>query len=409
MGFRAPLSWKPHKKVDGMAFEGMATPLGMKPGHSQRGVPSSWRWGLLALLLVCVVVMGFLSGLRFNRKSTETGVVAVIERMAAGNGAMIERGDATVPEKAAGNNPLTMPRSGAAEVEANSGVNVVRQNGGTVPGGMVIKVPDQAERPVSADARVGERSALGILPRISDSGLLPRQIYARPFLATGKPMIGIVMTGVGIGARGTTDAITKLPGEVTLAFAPYGRDLENQVSRARRDGHEVMLQVPMEPQDYPESDPGPHTLKVAASSRENIERLHWLMSRFSGYVGLTNFMGSKLMGETGPYGGLLEEMNRRGLLFLDDGTSVRSKTLDLGKKIGLPVRIADRIAETGGTKSLDVLLQEVEDLARKNGSAILSVPALSGNIDKIAAWERDLATRGVVLAPVSTIIGRPAR
>lgn len=393
-----------------MAFEGMATPLGMKPGPSQRGVPPSWRWGLLALFTASVLILALLSGIKFFRFSAEPGAVAVIERM--GIGSTIERSALSAPEGAE-TSPLKTPRTGAAEVEANSGVNVIRQNGGSTPAGMVIKVPDSAgsgdRAPTSTDARVAERSAQGVLPRISDSGLLPRQVYARPFVASGKPMIGVVLTGVGIGARGTSDAITKLPGEVTLAFAPYGRDLENQVSRARRDGHEVMLQVPMEPQDYPDSDPGPHTLKAGANPRENLERLHWLMSRFTGYVGLTNFMGSKLMAETGPYGSLLEEINRRGLLFLDDGTSTKSRTQEIGRKLGLPVAVADRIHDPSGTKSLEMLLQDAEGLARKNGSTIISIPALPANIDRIAAWERDLAARGLVLAPVSAIIGRPAR
>ncbi len=75
--------------------------------------------------------------------------------------------------------------------------------------------------------------------------------------------------------------ITRLPGEFTLAFAPYGRDLEAQVMRARRDGHEILLQVPMEPFDFPDSDPGPHTLRASGAAKDNIERLHWLMTRFS--------------------------------------------------------------------------------------------------------------------------------
>jgi uncharacterized protein len=224
-----------------MALDGMATPLGMKPGNSRRGVPSSWRWGMLAMLIFCLASLVFISGLKLSPKKSEPGVTALIERMAP----TLEAEPPAVPEKG----PLGsgQNRAGMADIEANSGVNVIRQNGGGAPGGVVIKVPDGGgERFAAADPRVSERSAVGILPRISDSGLLPRLVYARPFLNTGKPRIGVVLTGVGIGARGTADAISKLPGEVTLAFAPYGRDLENQVGRARRDGHEIMLQIPME-------------------------------------------------------------------------------------------------------------------------------------------------------------------
>lgn len=359
---------------------------------------------LIAALLAAVLV-GLL--VKSSRNMPENTAVAVIERVIETNPA----------PKVVANPPINAeqgPRSGVAEIEANSGVNVVRQNGGTTPGGVIIKVPDSgsvaAERVASAaDPRVAERSAVGILPRIGEGGLMARNVYARAFTNSGKPKIAIVLTGVGIGARGTADAISKLPGEVTLAFAPYGRDLESQVIRARRDGHEILLQVPMEPQDYPESDPGPHTLRSGLPPRENIEKLHWLMSRFSGYVGLTNFLGAKLMTDPAAYGPLLEEINRRGLLFLEDGTIPRSRTKELAGKLSLPVLVADRIQEAGRSRPLELLLSEVEDLAKRNGSAILSVPALPGNIDKIAAWERELAGRGLVLAPVSAIIGRLAR
>lgn len=388
-----------------MSFGGMATPLGMKPGTSQRGVPPLWRWGMLALFLLCLIILLAVTSRKGAAPEQRPGVVAVIERVSAETRPAADRAPA---------NEIHRPRSDAAEIEAGSGVKVIRQNGGGSATGVVIRVPDSASSPEARggsgpDPRVGERSQLGILPRIGDGNLLPRNVYARAFTPSGKPMIGIVMTGVGIGARGTADAISKLPGEVTLAFAPYGRDLEQQVQRARRDGHEIVLQIPMEPVDYPDSDPGPHTLKSDSTTRENIERLHWLMSRFTGYVGVANFMGGKLMATQGPYGNLLEEINRRGLLFLDDGTTGNSRTLDHGAKLGLPVRIADRVFETGGTASLSALLADVESIAKAKGSAVITVPALPANIAVIAQWERDLATRGLVLAPLSAIMARSAR
>ena len=88
--------------------------------------------------------------------------------------------------------------------------------------------------------------------------------------------------------------IQQLPPDVTLAFAPYAPNLEAQIAEARAAGHEVILQLPMEPNGYPANDPGPHTLLANATAEDNIQRLHWLLSRFSGYVGVTNYMGAKL-------------------------------------------------------------------------------------------------------------------
>lgn len=381
-----------------MALESMATPLGMKPGPSRPGVPAAWRRWLIVAFGALVALLVALTVLRIRTAPREIGTIAVIERVEVAPRAPV------APPAASGE-----ARNSAAEVEANSGVKIVRQNGGTPGGGLVIKVPDAPPAASGADARYVEKSQFGLLPRIADDGTPPRVAFAQPFAKPTKPMIAIVLTGVGIGQRGTTDAITKLPGEVTLAFAPYGRDLEAQVTRARRDGHEVLLQVPMEPFDYPESDPGPHTLRASAPARENIERLHWLMARFPGYVGLMNFMGSRLMSENGTFGTILEEVNRRGLLFLDDGTAKPSRTNALGGKLGLPVIVADKVADPARAISLETQLAEIEDLARKSGSAVITIPALPANIERIANWQRGLAERGLVLAPVSAIITHAAR
>ena len=372
-----------------MAFDGMATPLGMKPGPSRRGLPPLRRWIFVACLFLAVGIVTTHSLMR--REPMDPGAVAVIERSIATE---IQRPSAAPAE------PAAPPRPG----EMQNGVNVIRQNGGGTQG-MVIRVPDPADRAMaSMDSRVAERGQSGFLPRIGEGGLTPRQLYSRPFKPNGKPMVAVVMTGVGVGAKGTADALAKLPRDVSLAFAPYGRDLETQVVRARREGHEVLLQVPMEPHDYPESDPGPHTLRAGADARENLEKLHWLMSRLGGYVGLVNFMGGKLMSTPGPYGSLLEEMNRRGLLFLDDGSNPTSRTRELTRSLNMPAAIGDQVYDASAGRSLEAVLAEIEAVAKRKGQAVITIPTVPANVDKVVAWSREIQARGLVLAPVSAII-----
>ena len=111
---------------------------------------------------------------------------------------------------------------------------------------------------------------------------------------------------------------------MTFAFAPYGGELERAVARARGDGHEVLLQVPMEPFDYPDNDPGPQTLLTSLDAEQNIDRLHWLMSRFQGYVGIANYMGARFTASEQALAPVLREAAKRGLIYLDDGSSPRS-------------------------------------------------------------------------------------
>ncbi len=50
---------------------------------------------------------------------------------------------------------------------------------------------------------------------------------------------------------------------------PYGADVERLVARARGEGHEILLQVPMEPFGYPDNDPGPQTLLTSLTPEQN--------------------------------------------------------------------------------------------------------------------------------------------
>ena len=106
--------------------------------------------------------------------------------------------------------------------------------------------------------------------------------------------------GLGIGASATGDAIAKLPKTVTLAFTPLRERSSRWVGRARSAGHEILLQLPMEPFDYPDNDPGPQTLLTNFAAAQNIDRLHWFLSRFQGYVGVTNFMGGRFTSNDPP-------------------------------------------------------------------------------------------------------------
>jgi hypothetical protein len=126
------------------------------------------------------------------------------------------------------------------------------------------------------DARLLEQTRHGMIPKIAADGTRPSDAYAAPkpaAEATDTPRIAIVLTGLGVGAKITETAIAKLPGAMTLAFVPYGTDIETLIAKAREDSHEVLLQVPMEPADYPDNDPGPQTLLTSLPPEQNIDRL----------------------------------------------------------------------------------------------------------------------------------------
>ncbi|WP_275428417.1 divergent polysaccharide deacetylase family protein, partial [Enterobacter cloacae] len=79
------------------------------------------------------------------------------------------------------------------------------------------------------------------------------------------------MGGLGMSQTGTQQAIAMLPAEVTLAFAPEGNSLIRWMQTARQNGHELLMQVPLEPFDYPRVNPGRNTLTVDAPAAETLD------------------------------------------------------------------------------------------------------------------------------------------
>jgi polysaccharide deacetylase 2 family uncharacterized protein YibQ len=199
-----------------------------------------------------------------------------------------------------------------------------------------------------------------------------------------------------------------LPAPVTLAFVAYGTDVDRVATRARGESHEILLQVPMEPFDYPDSDPGPQTLLTSLAPEQNLDRLHWLMSRIQGYVGITNHMGARFTASEQSVAPVLREAAKRGLIFMDDGASPRSLAGQLAGANNLPFARADFVLDVVPTPAeIDRALARLETAARERGHAVGVASALPVAIDRIAQWTKAAASRGVVLVPISVVALRP--
>jgi uncharacterized protein len=255
---------------------------------------------------------------------------------------------------------------------------------------------------------LSEETADGAIPRISAAGLKPFAAYARPAgdaVASGKPLIAIVVTGLGINEQGSLEAIDQLPDEVTLAFAPYGKTLTTTVAAARSAGHEVLLEVPLEPFDYPQNDPGPHTLLTGEPPRANLDKLFWLMARFGAYAGVINNMGARFTASAADFSPMMEELGARGLGYLDDGSSNRSLAPQLAQGNKVPFSRADLMVDANPARaSILAALASLEAKALENGHAIGIVSALPISVSAVAEWSRELEAKGMMLVPASALM-----
>jgi uncharacterized protein len=241
----------------------------------------------------------------------------------------------------------------------------------------------------------------GPLPIIGPDGRTAAQAYARPAgAALGKPEVALIIGGLGLNAKATQQAIDGLPPEVTLSFVPYADGLQDWIDKARAAGHEVLIEAPMEPKDYPDNDPGPDTLMAAAGPQETVQRLDWVLSRASGYFGVTNYLGSKFLQSPTAVGVFENELRERGLAFIDDGAAA-----NVGG--GLPRATADRIVDDQlDGQAIEAQLGALETQAQRSGKALGAGFAYPVTLDEVARWAAGLPQRGLQLAPASALMAR---
>lgn len=315
--------------------------------------------------------------------------------------------------------PGTPPSSGLSVRPANDpGGLVIRPVGPgdtDAPGGsgpLVIRVPGSGGSSAGVrdpDPRLTEDVGGLPLPRIGADGTRPSTAYARQTagMLDPRPKVAVLVSGLGISGNMTSEAIAKLPPDITLAFAPYGDELERWASRARGDGHEYMLQIPMEPFDYPNSDPGPQTLLASEPAPVNLERLRWVMGRMQGYVGVTNYMGARFTAHEASLAPVLTEIGRRGLLFLDDGASPGSLAPRLAEGLGVMAGQAHVVIDgSAPPEDIEASLARLEEAARRDGFAIGVSAASPAAIQTLAEWSTRLSGKGLMLVPVSALITR---
>lgn len=317
-------------------------------------------------------------------------------------------------------NPPGQQPAGISRSNPVSGANVERTL--TDDGTVVTKYTPRSrggDGPVLIDAqRIGqdprvaaqpneallEDSPHGRLPITGRDGLRPMDQYARPWSGARGTRIAIVVGGLGLSQTGTQRAIKELPSAITLAFAASGNSLQRWMQEARRNGHEILIQVPLEPFDYPANDPGPGTLLTGTSPKENLNRLHDAMGRITNYTGIMNYLGGRYLADAGALEPILRDVSRRGLLFLDDGTSAQSKTAVIANAIELPHAFGDVTIDTQlKVEAILRKLDELERIAGRRGTAIGIASAFDESIDAIRQWSEKASQRGIEIVGVSAL------
>ena len=381
-------------------------PLGqaVRPPRAARGFSA----GAVAATLLVLAVIGV------------SGAIALRERpFRKPQEAAVSTPKATaVAESAAAPTTEPAPAPKAEAVPKTSGPQIIHmpteESGGQPRAAIVIHDPSTIGQNLRVahipDRALVEASETGPLPVRAADGRRPFDVYARPWSGARGARVAIVIGGLAVSQTGTQAAIAKLPAEVTLGFASQGNSIGRWMQAARQEGHEIVMQVPLEPFDYPNVDPGRNTLTVAATPEENLDNLRWTLSRTTNYTGVMNYMGARFVGDTNAMAPVMAELGRRGLLYLDDGTTARSVASDLAMKDRVPFASGDAIIDAERDRgSILKKLDQLEATARAKGFALGTGSAFDVTVDAVTSWVAEAKKRGIEIVPVSAVTIDPEK
>ncbi len=139
----------------------------------------------------------------------------------------------------------------------------------------------------------------------------------------GLPKVAIIIDDIGYERR-VAEKFLSLDAVLTFSVFPNSPFQQRIIRKARAKGFEIMLHLPMEPDEYPEVDPGPDALLTSMSPDELIDQLNKNLDAVPLIKGVNNHMGSKMTTESTRMYQIFSVLKKRGLFFVDSRTTPES-------------------------------------------------------------------------------------
>lgn len=297
-------------------------------------------------------------------------------------------GNIIAPQNSTGLNSTESNSTGPKTIQLNSGSGVI-----TPPKPAYIQ-------------EITRNGPFGKLPRKSATGNSPLKAYRKTMrIDQSKSAVAIIIGGLGVNEPLTELAITNLPAEVTLSFAAHATGLQNWVDRARADGHEVLIEIPMESHAFDTLEPGSDRALKVDNVAPNKSNLDWLLSRAQGYFGVINYNGDKFLRRSDAAAESLTRFSDSGLGFIMDGAFDAPTLQNLSRSIGLPYKRAlGLIDPEPQTVIIDIELQRLAATAT-NGSKPIGVGfAYPETIQTVSNWINTLPSQSLQLVPASNFL-----
>lgn len=162
----------------------------------------------------------------------------------------------------------------------------------------------------------------------------------------------------------------QFPEKLTVAVLPFLPQSVSQAERALEIGHEVIVHMPMEPQNS-SLDIGPGGIYSSMSEDDIAEAVSAALAAVPGATGLNNHMGSRATAEPDVMRTVIRVLQERELFYLDSFTTAATVGPVMAREMALPYAVNQVFLDhEDDEEHIRGQIHRLAELARQQGTAI---------------------------------------
>jgi polysaccharide deacetylase 2 family uncharacterized protein YibQ len=218
-----------------------------------------------------------------------------------------------------------------------------------------------------------------------------------------KKKIVLIVTDLGLSKSMTLEAM-QLSKNFTLGFSPYANNVDEWIDQAVSKGFEAVINLPMQPIDYPVNDPGPYAMLQNLSIGENLSRLDWILSRSKKIVGVYSNANETFSSSRANVLPVLENLKKHRKILaygnITNDQSLNSLSSSIGNEYS-PVNI--NIDEELNEAKINSNLLRLEGIATTQGYAVGYINPYPMTIKMVNTWMEGLDKKTTAIVPLSNL------
>ncbi|MCB1050552.1 MAG: divergent polysaccharide deacetylase family protein [Acidobacteria bacterium] len=187
------------------------------------------------------------------------------------------------------------------------------------------------------------------------------------------PKVAIILDDIGHHPPSSLSPVLDLKFPITFAVLPFLAHSNQAATYLHQTHYQVMLHMPMEPDNFPKTNPGPGAIYAHLNRAEILEALAKALGDVPYVVGVNNHMGSKITANRTLMEIVLADLKRRDLFFIDSRTHTTTVAFETAQRLG--VRSAERQVFLDSEESLEFTLGQMEEVKRRalQGESIIAI------------------------------------